>query len=590
VTVVADHVDVATPLEAATAAASETLLNCYLRESEGWWFDGGELVVPLTTRGGAQAARVVVAIRYRSITFRHRYRWPARLVVDGTPSPLGFPALAGLLIDELGAIGAPTDLLARMVDSLHAVAGYLDHRQNEIDDLWSAAPLDFIRSEQALLLGHPLHPTPKSRADMSPRDRTTYSPETQGSFPLRWLAAAPEVVRHASATGTPAPELTEALLRKGPATDQAALDRLGPRVLLPAHPWELDHLRAQPDLAELFDNGSLVDLGPLGSPVTPTTSVRTVYQADWPWQLKFSLHVRVTNSMRVTLPKELDRAVEAAQLGRTAVGQSAAVIAPDFRFVHDPAYLTVVHDGQVVDGFSVLLRENRWPSGCGINATAVTTLCQDHPFGGQSRLGRIIEQAAARQGRVRSELGREWFARFLDVAVVSLVRLYLDLGLCFEAHQQNTLLELDDDVGFPVRCVYRDSQGYFHREAAHADMCAVIPGLGEATESIFPEDLADERLVYYPFLNLTLGVVNALGAADCADEQVLLSDLRRCLETERARGGRYPATLLDRLLDDERWPCKGNLRTRFHDMDELVGDIETQSVYVTIPNPLHGAP
>jgi siderophore synthetase component len=183
------------------------------------------------------------------------------------------------------------------------------------------------------------------------------------------------------------------------------------------------------------------------------------------------------------------------------------------------------------------------------------------------------------------DAGRAWFDAFCDVAVVSLVRLYLDAGLCFEAHQQNTLVELDR-AGLPQRCVYRDSQGYFHREAAHADVCRVLPGLGEASESIFPEELADERLVYYPFLNLTLGVINALGAAGCADEQVLLDDLRRCLTSERARGGRYPATLLDHLLDDPRWPCKANLRTRLGDLDELVGDIETQSVYVTIPNPL----
>ena len=69
---------------------------------------------------------------------------------------------------------------------------------------------------------------------------------------------------------------------------------------------------------------------------------------------------------------------------------------------------------------------------------------------------------------------------------------------------------------------------------------------------------------------------------------MLLADLRRLLEAERAAGGRYPATLLDRLLDDDRWPCKANLATRLHDLDELVGDIATQSVYVTVPNPLNG--
>jgi siderophore synthetase component len=371
------------------------------------------------------------------------------------------------------------------------------------------------------------------------------------------------------------------------ATAAASLD-VGHRIIVPAHPWELDYLRAQPAIAALFDRGTIVDLGPMASPVTPTTSVRTVVQHRWPWQLKFSLHVRVTNSERVTLPKELDRAVEAARLAQTSVGIAAERVAPAFRCVHDPAYLTVVDDGQVIDGFSVLLRDNRWRANGtwgSADVSALTTLCQDHPFGGPSRLGRIVERIAARDGRPVHDVGREWFARFCDVAVVSLVRLYLDLGLCFEPHQQNTLLELDPS-GWPERAIYRDSQGYFHREAAHADMCAVIPGLGEATESIFPEALADERLVYYPFLNLTLGVVNALGAAGCADEAVLLGDLRRVLEAERNRGGRYPGTLIDRLLDDERWPCKGNLRTRFHDMDELVGDIETQSVYVTVPNPL----
>jgi siderophore synthetase component len=595
----------------------ESLVNCYLRESEGWRFDGDELVLPLARRG--QGVEVRVAVRYRSPTFRHRYRGPARLVVPpgGAGSGgagragrtgLGFGALAGLLLDELtpaadgGRVGsgAPTVLLGRMLESLHNVGEFLDLRRDEVDRLWSAGPLPFIVSEQALLLGHPLHPTPKSRGEMNPRERRAYSPETRGEFRLRWIAAAPHLVRHASATGTPAPELAEALARHGSPGNRtdvdAVRDRWPDRILLPAHPWELDHLRARPDTAELFERGGLVDVGPLGDPVTPTTSVRTVYRGDWPWQLKFSLHVRVTNSMRVTLPKELDRAVEAARLGRTEIGAAAARVAPRFRFVHDPAYLTVVDGGRVVSGFSVLLRENPWPAtataaaatgapGTPANVSAVTTLCQDHPFGGPSRLARIVAAAATRQQRPTHEVGREWFARFLDVAVVSLVRLYLDLGLCFEPHQQNTLLELDAD-GWPERCAYRDSQGYFHRELAHDDMCAVIPGLGEATESIFPEDLADERLVYYPFLNLTLGVVNALGAGGAADERVLLDDLRRCLEAERARGGRYPATLLDRLLDDERWPCKGNLRTRYHDLDELVGDIETQSVYVTIPNPL----
>jgi spermidine-citrate ligase len=579
---------------AATAAATETLLNCYIREAEGWRFEDDTLRIPI--RGGQ--ATVVAGVGYRSRTYRHRYTLPVQLAVgDTAPCPIGFAALTGLLLEELTPLRPdspavqPVALLARMVESVQNVAGFLVARSDDIDRLWSADPLGFVESEQALLLGHPLHPTPKSRGEMSPADRATYSPELQGSFRLQWLAARPEVVRHASATGTPAPELVADMLRSDPATDTARLDvllaGLGDRVLLPTHPWELEHLRRQEEVALLFRQGDLVDLGPHGSPVTPTTSVRTVVNPAWPWQLKFSLHVAVTNSLRVTLPKELDRAVEAHTLRRSELGRAAAEVAPAFVPIDDPAYLTVVFGGRPIDGFSVLLRQNRWPRGSGADVTAVTTLCQDHPWRGAtgSRLRALVDRLAERRGIPTEAAGRAWFERFCEVAVVSLVRLYVESGLCFEPHQQNTLLELDDE-GLPRRCVYRDSQGYFHRELAHDDVVAVLPGLGEATESIFPEELADERLVYYPFMNLTLGVVNALGAGGAADEAVLLGDLRRVLQAERERGGRYPHTLLDRLLDDPRWPCKGNLRTRLHGLDELVGDIATQSVYVTVPNPI----
>jgi len=523
-------------LDAASAAATTTLLNCYLRES-------GSAVLP----SGIEAER-----SYRSATLHHRFGAARR---DGRL--LEVPELAALLADALDP-GEPADaLLERVEASLACVRTYLEQRAADVERLWGAEPLGFIATDQALLLGHPLHPTPKGLSGSLAR----YAPELQPQFPLHWLSVAADRVVHDSATGTPAPALAAQLLGRPPEPG---------RILIPAHPWEAGYLARA--ASALFASGDVIDLGPDGDPVTPTSSVRTVYRAQWPYQLKFSLHARVTNSMRVTLPKELRRAVEAARLAQTPVGQAARRTAPRLTILHDPAYLSVPGE----DGFSVLFRENRWPSGSRADVSALTVLCQDHPFGGRSRLATIVDALGG--------VAREWFARYCEVVIVSLIRLYLDVGLTFEPHQQNTLLELDG--GWPERCIVRDSQGYFHREAAHADLCETIPALGEASESIFPEALADERLVYYPFVNNALGVIDALGAGGCIDEAVLLGDLRAVLERERARGGRYPHTLLDRLLDDDRWPCKANLRTRIHDMDELVGDIATQSVYVTIPNPL----
>ncbi|MBW8820232.1 MAG: hypothetical protein JF598_18930, partial [Streptomyces sp.] len=50
---------------------------------------------------------------------------------------------------------------------------------------------------------------------------------------------------------------------------------------------------------------------------------------------------------------------------------------------------------------------------------------------------------------------------------------------------------------------------------------------------------------------------------------------------------RLRTTLPGRLLDSPVLRCKANLLTRVHGLDELVGPVDTQSVYVTIANPLH---
>jgi siderophore synthetase component len=599
--------------DAAVGAATETMLNCYMREGGEWRPVPAEDVPDLAKPGDTHLAALpfedlramlLVGITHLSPTHRHRFRMPIEVAVaGGNPVAVTLDTVAGMLVDQLGdhglgddPVGAdrvgpdPTAVLNRMRASIRAVSAFLAARDAEIDDLWSAAPLSFIDSEQAQLLGHMLHPTPKSRTEMGDEQLLAYAPETSAQFQLHWLAVDAGLVEHDSATGTPAPELAERLLRDDPAVDAAALDAalegLGERVLIPAHPWELQHLRVKDKVvAALLDDGQIVDLGPLGSPVTPTTSVRTVYNADWPWQLKFSLHVRVTNSLRVIPPRELRRSVEAARLLQTEVGDRAAQIAPDFVMLQDPAYLAVRHGGQVIEGLSVILRDNRWRADSDADVSSLTTLCQDHPYGGRSRLGQIIAAIAERDGREQGDVAGEWFKRYADVVLVPLVRLDLELGLCMEPHQQNVLLELED--GWPARGIYRGSQSSFHRAAAHDDLAAIAPEIAES-ESVFPEALADQRLVHYLFFNNALGVINALGVAGAIDELTLLGDLKALLESERERGGRYPATGLGRLLDDATWSSKGNLLTRMHDTDEVAGDIAGHASYVKILNPLHG--
>jgi siderophore synthetase component len=572
---------------AAVSAATETLLNCYTREGGEWRpvpaarvpefaVQGDEFVAVLPFPDERTA--VLAGVRHLSPTHRHRFRTPAYVAMaGGKPWAIGIDTLMGMLADELGASGTaydddisaagtrgpdPTFLLSRIRQHIATVGAFLDGRAEEIDQLWSADALSFIDSEQAGLLGHMAHPAAKSRWELGAEQSAAYAPEAGASFALRWLAVDPALVVHDSATGTSAPELTERLLREDPAVDGAALDAaladLGERVLLPVHPWEFEHVRARDDVAALLQDGRIVDLGALGSEVAATTSLATVYSADWPWQLTFPLHVRLTDEMHIAGRSELQHGVDVARKHDEETAASVAEVAPHLTLLQDPAYLAVQVDGKPVEGLSVQLRENRWRRGSDADVSALEVLVQDHPFEGTSRLGQIVARLAEQSGRPVAEIAREWFSRYADITIVPLLRLYAELGLSLETDQQNTVLELEG--GWPVRCVLRDARGTFVGQVAHDDVPVDGEGMGEG-----------------PFLDNALAVINALGVAGAIEEIELLGDLKALLVRERERDDNA-ATLLDRLLTDATWPCKAKMRSGLHDSDQ----------YVQIPNPLHG--
>jgi len=572
--------------DAALRAVTEAVLNCYTREGGEWRplpastlpdlaAEGDEYVAVFPFREDRTA--ILAGIRHLSPTHRHRFRTPAQIAMaGGEPWPISLETLMSMLADELGETHAgpemtarhlrgpdPTLLLSRIRQSVNAIGTVLDARANAVDELWNAEPMRFIDAEQAGLIGHMAHPTTLSRWGMEPEDIAAYAPERQARFALQWLAVDPSIVEQDSAVGTSAAELTERLLRDDAAVDGAALDAaladLGERVLLPVHPWEFVHLRDSQPVAGLLEEGLIVDLGELGSSATPTTSMRTVYNGDWPWQLTFNLHAHMTDEMRLTPIAEMEGAVAAAR-EFAAQAAAAGAIAPQLTLLQDPAYVAVSHDGMPVAGLSVQLRENRWPTDSEADVSAVEVLVQDHPFGGQSRLAQIVARLAERSGRPVEDIACEWFARYAETAVLPLLRVGAQLGLKIESDQQNTLLELED--GWPVRCVLRETHGS-PQQAAHDDISATGPGIGEG-----------------PFLDNALSVINALGVAGLVEEIVLLADLKALLERERAAGAKEGANeLLDRLLGDTTWPCRAHMRTRMHN------DVDR---YVQIPNPLHG--
>ncbi|WUX79531.1 iron transporter [Streptomyces sp. NBC_01428] len=483
--------------------------------------------------------------------------------------------------------GEGADLVGRVADSVRRTAVFIEDRREHPADTGDR----FLAAEQALLLGHPLHPTPKGREGLSDAEGALYSPELRGSFPLHWMAVAPSVLASDSAwTERGRPVSAEQLAQRLAGPDLALPD--GYAAALPLHPWQLRELKHRTETAALLDAGLLLDLGPLGDAWHPTSSVRTVHRSGAPAMLKLSLGLRITNSRRENLRKELHRGVEVHRLLRSGLGKEWQAVHPGFDIVRDPAWLAVDGpDGRPVQGLDVMIRHN--PFGPADDAGCVAGLVSPRPHESadgrplmRSRLTTLVTGLAARTGRPRGAVAAEWFLRYLEHVIRPVLWLDSEAGIALEAHQQNTLLLLDAD-GWPTGGRYRDNQGYYFRASRRADLDARLPGIGEHSDTFVSDEVTDERFAYYLAINNVLGLIGAFGSQRLADERLLIAAFRRFLSDVATGPGRLRTTMPALLLDSPVLRCKANLLTRLHGLDELVGPVDTQSVYVSISNPLH---
>ncbi|MHC5906631.1 IucA/IucC family protein [Streptomyces sp. S6] len=577
----------------AQTATSENLLRCWVREASVPPPGTDHLRIPLPSCGLTLLAPVL----YWSPTGLHRFGPPS---LAGAPAgPLDPITVAALLTREAHPADTDTsDLLARVADSLRRTTLFLTDRRPHP----TGAPDLFLAAEQSLLLGHPLHPTPKSREGLTDVETLLYSPESHGSFPLHWLAVAPSVLATDSAwtesgRAVRAEDLTARLAGPG-------LTLPDGHAALPLHPWQFREVRSRPEVAALLDAGLLKDLGPCGPPWHPTSSVRTVHRSGAPAMLKLSLALRITNSRRENLRKELHRGVEVHRLLRTGLARQWHAAHPHFDIVRDPAWLAVDdREGRPVPGLDVVVRHN--PFAPSDDVSCVAGLVSPRPqaprsvpgarrpvtdpsqgaFSFRSRLATLVDRLVVRSGRPRGAVAAEWFLRYLEHVVRPVLWLDGEAGIALEAHQQNTLVLLDPD-GWPAGGRYRDNQGYYFRESRRAELDARLPGIGGPSDTFVSDEVTDERFAYYLGINNVLGLIGAFGSERLVDERLLLAAFRRFLESAAAGPRRTRSTLPSRLLDSPVLRCKANLLTRLHGLDELVGPVDTQSVYVTVPNPL----
>ncbi|WP_237055051.1 IucA/IucC family protein [Microbulbifer sediminum] len=572
--------------------SANSFFNALLRESgAGRWYSGEDIEVPDPVSVPAVAidlkesnARLWIGVRYRSLAGRHQFELPL-LLERGCKrcEALSLAEVAVLVAREKkffpeAAPDSRQEFVERTSASVRNMALALDARQGDLARIF-LAPLDFADAEQALLSGHAMHPTPKSREPMTDEEAGLYAPEFGGDFPLQWLAVDPGLLGGKSGTSEPAEKLAYRLWREE-GNGQSLPDGYIP---FPAHPWQWHNLRRDARVGALLDSGGLVVLGHGGRPWRATSSLRAVYGEHSPFMLKFSLSLRLTNSLRTLLPKEMARGLEVPRVRSTPVGREFAARYPAFTVLAEPAYLLLRDvQGEPISESLVLFRENPFLGAGARNACVLATLTQDHPGQGHCRAAQMIQRRALALGLSRAEATREWFGRFLDVVIEPLMIAQADYGLLYGAHQQNLIIAFADDL--PRAGFFRDCQGTAYSPLGKALLHPYLPGLATDSENLLDETMANRLFVYYLVVNSCFGLIGALGAAGLLQEAALLEQLRGRLQ-ELARGPRRDPTCLDYLLTAGQLWAKGNFRCAMRGMNETTTD-NPLAIYHQMDNPL----
>lgn len=564
--------------ERAEEAAFQCFLNSYLRE-----IDQGEVLsadrYPAVIYDAAQEVRelilhcrsfsCLVEVAYRSQSGRHRLGAVWRKEETGWQRVEKITLLIAL-IEELHCRNKDCShyeqLLSRVLESTDAIERYVgfheDNRQNEAT---------FIDSEQSLVFGHWMHPTPKSRYGMAHWQHDLFAPELKGRFQLHLFYANPSWVRSNAAERLSAEGMVNDLFpeRNGYCT-------------VPMHPLQAKWLLQQPWVAKAIQNGDLLYEGALGPLFTATSSVRTVYSEDCRWMFKFSLPVHITNSLRVNKRHELECGIVMGSLmGNLAVAEQY----PSFRLIEDPAYVTVDPPGlgQKESGFEVIIRENPFMRSRADNLFSVAALVQEHPAGKDAVLTAEVKRLAEESGLDVEEAALRWFRRYWETAINPLLTIYDRYGIALEAHQQNSVLQLEN--GWPSQYYYRDNQGFYLCESYRVQLQEAEPALCEHDALFYKEPLIRDRFFYYVFFNQLFSITHRMGADGLIEEKQLLRWMVLQLsDMEKSMTG-AGRTFIRQILTQKTIACKANLMTRFQDVDELEENLE-QAVYTDVPNPL----
>lgn len=555
--------------------AIECLLNCYLREyalpRDEASLNHRAQDLPMSLRQANSrcvsirlpSGQLVVRIDRASLLGRCHYTSaPYFKGNNHSWRPLDAQELASLLCTPLSGADRVGEMLQQVANSLQITRTFLRHARpaNQASD-------SLLVSEQHQLWGHALHPTPKSREGISHDDLLACSPEVGAHFQLHWFKVDPSLIRHQG-------DDPRSTLRQLSGRDDA----------YPCHPWEVARILADPLVRRGQENRLIEYLGPLGQPMYPTSSVRTLYHPQLSYFMKFSMHVRLTNCVRKNAWYELDSAVALTRL-LAPVMMELAKEQPGFMLMPEPsatsldlsALGSLEQAREVTECFGIVYRENLSPADRERYEPQVAMALFTWDQQGRSVCRQQVQRYADNAGLGVEQATLDWLNAYAEQMLGGVLYCLFGQGVVLEPHLQNTVIGFARD-GLPARIWIRDLEGT--KLVPEVWPAERLGELDERTRKSvhYSAQKAWQRVAYCALVNNLGEAIFHLANGSAPLEQRLWARIGQLLHAQSARLD-YPDELQE-LCAGAPLPSKENFMTR------LLMRADREAGYTSLPNPL----
>lgn len=522
-----------------------------------------ELAITTQCHSALKIGELLVPIKHHSLTGDHEY-YDVAFKGHHRVFPIHW---LDEIINQLRFIGidADYDLFAKRVrQSIEVIKRTLYKRRFQLHAQYSAKQLSFQEAEELVIFGHPSHPYPKLREGFSTEELEQFSPEFAGSFSLQWLAVTAEVLELHFSDETPLQAI-------------AQLDGLSPisgHTLIPMHPWQWSKLKKIAWVEDYLQQRKIVEIeAPKSHKWSATTSVRTLYSMNSPAMLKFSMDVRITNSIRHLQVNEVVRGIQFIDVINTKSGQDFLKRFPSFHILLEPGYGGIRNPQGKIEPASIFTwRENPFSADHVNECINLCALTQPSPFDAGNLLLRRIPNF--------KENILEWFAGYLEVVLKPFIVAAGDYGFYFGAHQQNIVIKLDNN-GLPNEVYFRDCQGTGYETKAYQDLISNHVSNGND----LPSEIANKLIGYYLIVNSTFGVISALARTNLVSEKELIVILKDFLTSFSSLKDK---SFIEYLLHSEFIFKKNNFICSLENHNEnTIAD--PFKLYSKIKNPIYAA-